>query len=171
MYGPPWDYGVIGFYVSSLLKLVHQLSHSRKMTSVAMRIILHHRDLMLSSFYTRGFSSGGRVVTRKKIPAKKAQDVHWEMVGGLPKPSLCSYVDAREGRGLVGNSDFGFRFLGRPEFGIPLPSSGIRNFPAEKQIGKPENRSSRKSGFRFRFFRNSGIPLITYIGTLYILIL
>jgi hypothetical protein len=66
---------------------------------------------------------------------------------------------------LVGNSDFGFRFLGRPEFGIPLPSSEFRNFPAETQIGKPENRSSRKSEFRFRFFRNSGIPLITYIGT------
>jgi hypothetical protein len=72
---------------------------------------------------------------------------------------------------LVGNSDFGFRFLGRPEFGIPLPSSEFRNFPAETIIGKPENRSSRKSEFRFRFFRNSGIPLITYIGTLYLLIL
>ena len=72
---------------------------------------------------------------------------------------------------LVGNSVFGFRFLGRPEFGIPLPSSEFRNFPAENQIGKPENRSSQKSEFRFRFFRNSGIPLITYIGTQYIPIL
>ena len=72
---------------------------------------------------------------------------------------------------LVGNSDFGFRFLGRPESGIPIPSSEFRNFPAETQIGKPENRSSRKSEFRFRFFRNSGIPLITYIGTQYIPIL
>ena len=72
---------------------------------------------------------------------------------------------------LVGNSVFGFRFLGRPEFGVPLPSSEFRNFPAENQIGKPENRSSQKSEFRFRFFRNSGIPLITYIGTQYFLIL
>jgi len=72
---------------------------------------------------------------------------------------------------LVGNSVLGFRFLGLPEFGIPLPSSEFRNFPAEKQIGKPENRSSRKSEFRYRFFRNSGIPLITYIGTKYFLIL
>ena len=72
---------------------------------------------------------------------------------------------------LVGNSVLGFRFLGLPEFGIPLPISEFRNFPAEKQIGKPENRSSRKSEFRYRFFRNSGIPLITYIGTKYFLIL
>jgi hypothetical protein len=58
-------------------------------------------------------------------------------------------------RTLVGNSVFGFRFLGRPEFGIPLPTSEFRNFPAENQIGKPENRSSRKSEFRFPF---SGFP-------------
>jgi hypothetical protein len=56
---------------------------------------------------------------------------------------------------LVGNSVLRFRFLGLPEFGIPLPSSEFRNFPAENQIGKPENRSSRKSEFRFPF---SGIP-------------
>ena len=68
---------------------------------------------------------------------------------------------------LVGNSDFGFRSLGRPEFGIPLPSSGTPNFPAETQIGKPENPSSRESEFRFLFFRHSGIPFITYIGTQY----
>ena len=34
--------------------------------------------------------------------------------------------------GLVGNSDFGFRFLGLPESGIPLPKTEFRNFPAEK---------------------------------------
>jgi hypothetical protein len=33
---------------------------------------------------------------------------------------------------LVGNSDFGFRFLGLPESGIPLPKTEFRNFPAEK---------------------------------------
>ena len=68
---------------------------------------------------------------------------------------------------LVGNSDLDSGSLGRPEFGIPLPSSGTPNFPAETQIGKPENPSSRKSEFRFLFFRYSGIPFITYIGTQY----
>ena len=86
----------------------------------------------------------------------------------VPLPPLTLEVTISN---LVGNSVFGFRFLGRPEFGIPLPSSEFRNFPAENQIGKPENRSSQKSEFRFRFFRNSGIPLITYIGTQYIPIL
>jgi hypothetical protein len=85
------------------------------------------------------------------------------------KARFCA--DGRKQRGLVGNSDFGFRFLGRPEFGIPFPNSGFRNFPAEYDIGTPKNLSSRKSEFRFPFFRNSGIPLITYIGTKYILIL
>ncbi len=33
---------------------------------------------------------------------------------------------------LVGNSVLRFRFLGRPESGIPLPSTEFRNFPAEK---------------------------------------
>ena len=80
-------------------------------------------------------------LSSKKSKIKKSKRAHLKKV--LSNPSL------------VGNSVFGFRFLGRPEFGIPLPSSEFRNFPAENQIGKPENRSSRKSEFRFPF---SGFP-------------
>ena len=34
--------------------------------------------------------------------------------------------------GLVGNSDFGFRFLGGAEFVIPLPISEFRKLASEK---------------------------------------
>jgi hypothetical protein len=62
-----------------------------------MRTILHHRDLILSSFLREVFFSGGRIVRkkkRKKIPAKKAQDVRWEVV------CVCvlTWLPARGGR-------------------------------------------------------------------------
>ncbi len=97
---------------------------------------------------------------------KKRGDTH-EITTPKKKLRVSLRHDRRLSSDLVGNSNFGFRFLGRPESGIPLPSSEFQKFPAENKIRKPENRSSRKSEFRFRFFRNSGIPLITYIGTLY----
>ncbi len=119
----------------------------------------HSYDIVLSK---RGAS---RKIIRRKLCCRYSSHLFVALIAAAH--SSCSLIALVTIGGLVGNSDFGFRFLGRPEFGIPFPSSEFRNFPAENIIGKPENRSSRKSEFRFQFFRNSGIPLITYIGTLY----
>jgi hypothetical protein len=124
----------------------------------------HSYDIVLSK---RGAS---RKIIRRKLCCRYSSHLFVALIavgGCVAAHSSCSSIALVTIGGLVGNSDFGFRFLGRPEFGIPFPSSEFRNFPAENIIGKPENRSSRKSKFRFQFFRNSRIPLITYIGTLY----
>ncbi len=62
---------------------------------------------------------------------------------------------------LVGNSDFGFQFLGQLESGILLPSLEFRKFPAENKSEnlKTVQVENRNPGSDF------GIPLITYIGT------
>ncbi len=54
---------------------------------------------------------------------------------------------------LVGNSDFGFQFLGGAEFGILLPISELRKFSTGKNWLK--NVLSQKLEFHFQF-QNSG---------------
>ena len=78
---------------------------------------------------------------------------------------------------MRGGGNLGWEF----RFWIPISgTTGIRNSASEFGIpefsGGKSNRKTRKPfkskiGIPVPIFRNSGIPLITYIGTLYILIL
>jgi hypothetical protein len=80
--------------------------------------------------------------------------MQWEEGGGCVIARKVVYY-------LIGNSYFGFQFLGGAEFGILLPISEFQKFSAEKKSEnlKPFLVKNWNSISDFR------IPVIVYIGT------